>query len=292
MARELVWITPSGEEFALTAPAGGYRVLKGATGLLAPPIDLSTDTTPLLDGVAVTDVYAPPRTIMLPMLILAAGSQSLYRARVLALVAALAHGRECALELRQPDGQRRRITAWYSGGLEGVEDKDTGGETWTKVAIRLLCPDPYWYDPEPIRLTYEYVGTPPEFLSDPFLPLKLAAGTVLGTGTITNPGEVLSWPVWTVTPPADELELTDIDRDLTIPIAAEVPTGQTLTIVTQPGAADIRLSDGTDYWEALYGSPTLWPIHPGDTAIDLALTGASTGSKVTVEWYPRYKTPL
>lgn len=290
MARELVWITPDGGEFPITNAAAGYRVLKGATGLGAPPIDLSTDETPLLDGVEVSDVYAPPRTIQLPMLILAE-DRGLYRARARALVTAMSAGQECALELRQPDGQRRRITAWYNGGLEGAEDQDTGGEKWLRFVLKVFCPDPFWVDPVPVTYQYGYVGTPVVFLGNPFLPLKLTPGSILGSTTIINPGEVRAWPVWTITPPANEVVLTDVDRDLSIPIAGVVPAGQTLTIVTKPGAADVRLSDGTDYWPALYGDPVLWPIEPGTTNVDLVLTGAGPGSGVQVAYFARYKTP-
>lgn len=287
-SRELVWITADGSEFRLTDWMTGYRVTKGATGLGRAPIELSTDDTPLLDGVEVTDEYAPPRTIQLPMLILA-DTRAAFRARVRALVTAFARGDGCALELRQEDGQRRRIMARYNGGLEGVEDKDTGGETWYRCVIKLLCPDPYWFDPVPIVYTYEFVGTPVPFLGDPFLPLNISPGEVIGPTTITNPGEVLSWPVWTIHPPADELVLTDVDNGASIPIAAAVPDGLTLSIVTQPGLTDVRLSDGTDYWPALYGSPEFWSIPPGTTNVDLDLTTPGPGSKVELSFYARYE---
>lgn len=290
MARELVWVRPDGDGFPLTNRMAGYRVTKGATGLGHSPIELSSDATPLLDGVEITDVYAPPRTIQLPMLILADTEDS-YRARVRALVAALSAGQAGALELRQPDGQTRRIVAWYNGGLEGAEDRDTGGEKWLRFALRLFCPDPFWFNPVPVTYRYEYVGTPTAFLGTPFLPLKLSVGAVIGTTVLTNPGEVLSWPTWVVHPPATELVLTDVDRDLSLTVDASVPGGQTLTIVTEPRSTDVRLSDGTDYWPNLVGSPTLWPVHPGNTNVDLDLVGAGPGSAVDLSFYARYKSP-
>lgn len=295
-SRQLVWITPDGEEFPLTNAAGGYRVTKGATGLGMPPVQLSTDATPLLDGVMVADVYAPPRTIQLPILILA-GDRTLYRERARALVTALSYGQECALELRQPNGQRRRITAWYNGGLEGAEDKDTGGEKWARFVLKVLCPDPYWFDPVPITYPYAYVGSPVPFLGNPFLPIQLSPGLEIGATTITNPGEVKSWPVWTVTPPAVEVVFTDMDTGASIPIAAEVPDGLVLTVRTEPGKTDVRIWDGvdyaagTDYWDALYGTPQFWPVRPGTSNVDLAITGAGAGSSITLTFYPRYLTP-
>jgi len=286
--RELVWITPDGEEFLLTDRATGYRVTKGATGLGMPAVELTLDETPLLDGADVSDVYAPPRPIQLPILILASDVAG-YRERVLALVHAVSYGQQCHLEVRQADGQRRRIPVWYSGGLEGAEDKDTGGETWMRLVLKALAPMPFWFDPVPIVYRYEYSsGTPPVFLGDPFLPMKLAAGTVLGSTQIINPGDVKAWPVWTIEPPADEVTLTDTDADRTIELAGEVTSGQTLTIVTQPRFTDVRLSDGTDYWPTLTGKPSFWPVRPGTTNIELMLTGASTGSAVEVSFNPRY----
>lgn len=291
-ARELVWITPSGAEFRLTDAPAGFRVTKGASGLWVPPIQLSTDDTPLVDGVFVTDVYAPPRTIVLPVLILAT-DRTIFRARARALVDAMSFGRECALELRQPDGQRRRITAWYNGGLEGLEDRDTGGETWYRCAVRILCPDPYWFDPEPVVLSWEFAGAPVPFLGDPFLPIELTPGEILGATTVTNPGDVDAYPEWTVTPPADEVTLTDDDNDRSLTISATVPPGETLHIVTRTRFTDVRLSDGTDYWGEITGSnPSFWPLEPGTTNITLSLTGAAAGSKVEAMFHPRYETPL
>jgi hypothetical protein len=290
--RELVWIPPDGSEFRLTDAGNGYRVTKGVSGLLAPPVQLTMDDTPLEDGGFVTDVYAPPRTGVIPVLILATDRDT-YRQRAKALVAAMSRGRECALELRQADGQRRRITAWYNGGLEGLEDKDTGGETWYRCVIRVLCPDPFWFDPTPITLTYEFSGGDEPFLGDPFLPFELTPGEILGATTIHNPGDVRAYPVWTITPPADEVTLADTDHDLSITIAAEVPTGETLTVVTRTRYTDVRLSDGTDYWGEITGSsPAFWPLEPGTTAVNLALTGAAAGSKVEVAFNPRYETAL
>jgi hypothetical protein len=290
MARQLVWITPDGAEFPLTNAGLGYRVMKGASGLGAPPVELSVDETPLLDGVEVTDVYAPPRTIQLPMLILATDPAA-YRARALALVAAVLHGGECALELRQPDGQRRRINVWYSGGLEGLEDKDSGGEKWLRFVLKAFAPSPFWFDPVPITYRYGYSSGGLTFLGDPFLPLRIAQGLVLGDATISNPGNVLAWPVWTISPPAADVVLTDVDAAASISLAGTVPTGQTLQIVTEPRKTDVRLADGTDFWPALYGTPKFWPVQPGVTNVDLALTGAGVGSSVEVTFYPRYKTP-
>lgn len=288
-SRELVVIPPGGGEFPLTNRMAGYRVLKGASGLGRPAVEFGVDTTPLLDGVTVEDVYAPPRTIQLPMLILAGGDRDLYRQRIKALQAVLPR-EEFALEVRQPDGQRRRIPAWYAGGLDGAEDKDTGGETWAKFVLKLYCPTPWWFDPVPVRYRWEVAsGASAIFLGNPFLPLRIAQGSVLGDTTITNPGDVKAWPVWTITPPNDTVELIDADAEATLDVVASVPVGQSLTIVTHPGITDVRLSDGTDWWPNLGSAPTFWPVRKGTTNIEVTLTGAGPGSSIEVEFYPRYE---
>ena len=287
MARELLWIPPTGPSLVLNDRQAGYRLLKGVRGLGAPEIAISTDPTPLLDGAVVTDVYAPPRTILLPMLVQAT-NEATYRARVLALLDALTFGSECLFQVGQPDGQVRRIRGYYAGGLEGWEDRDTGADIWHKFVLTVLCPDPWWFDPTPIAIgPFVHGGTAPTFF--PFFPLVLASSEILGDVVINNPGDVLAWPTWTATPPGTSIEIDNVGTGEELHLSGSIPSGKSLVVVTEPGRADIALSDGTDWWDKLVDTPTLWALRKGDNHVTLSLTGSDVGSSVAGVFYPRYR---
>lgn len=289
MAREIV-VYPAGSGssdpgLVLTNASAGYRVLKGVRGLGRPPIELAVEETPLLDGGVVTDAWAPPRLITLPMMILA-DTEAAFRARVRALLAALSFGQRIELEVGQPDGQRRRIGCHYAGGLEGDESPDTGDDRWHKAAVTLVAEDPFWYDPTPVTVSVEHGGASTFF---PFFPLALSPATVLGTVTVDNPGDVLAWPSWTITAPATDVQLSHLDYGEELHLTGTLPSSEVLLIVTRPNETDIVLSDGTDWWDKLVGIPTLWPLRPGPNTVSLVLTGADTGSSITGSFVARYE---
>ncbi|MBP2331218.1 hypothetical protein JOF56_011603 [Kibdelosporangium banguiense] len=287
MARELIWYGGDGWTQVLNDRPTGYRVHEGVTGLGAPPRQLVADTSPLVDGEVITDEWDMARTIMLPMTVWGPDNET-FLARMRALALSLSAPGE--LELGQADGRRRRIRAHYAGGLEGDEAKDLGGDTtWARFVLSLRCPDAYWFDPTPVTQLWQHSGSA-AFLGDPFFPLRIGSSQVLGDTTTTNPGDVISWPTWEITPPGSGLVLKNRDTLEELEVSGSIPAGRTLKIVTEPGKQEVSLSDETDWWDHLEGVPVFWPIQRGVNNISVTLTGASTGSSVSLSYNPRYKT--
>jgi hypothetical protein len=287
MAREVSWFPPGGDPLILTDRAAGYRVTKGVRGHGAAPVDISVDSPPEVDGGIVTDVWAPPRTVQIPLLVLADDTVQ-YRQRIGALLDAMSHGQECQLQIAQPDGSRRRIRAYYQSGLEGLEDRDTGGETWYRCVLTLFCPDPWWFDPTPVSVMFRYQASAPSWF--PLFPLNLGASAVLGVGSIINPGQVLSWPEWTITPPGNTLNLTNVDTGEALTLnATAIPGGDTLRIITEPTKASIALGSGTDWWDKITGIPHLWSLRRGANNVNLSLAGAGVGSSIGCTFTARYR---
>lgn len=284
MARELIWYPDSGAPLILTDRMAGYRVGRSVTGHGVPPVDHITDTSPLIDGEQIIDTYETGRTIQVPVMVFGP-DHATYRSRLRALVSALDPRAPGHLELAQADGQRRRIQAVYAGGLEGAEERATGGDTtWYRFVLRLYCPDPFWFDPTPVTLSFSY---PEPFTWFPFLPLRLSASSVLGEATLNNPGSVAAYPTWTITGPGTAVAL---DNDVTgeqLHLTGDLDGG-TLVIVTQQGQQSITL-DGVDWWDKLVDTPTMWSIPPGSTSATLELTGAAVGSSVSCSFFPRYR---
>lgn len=292
MDRELTWFAPPAPDgFVFTNELGGCKLLSGVSGLGAPDATITTDTTPLLDGAIVTDVYAPPRTIILPIR-LTADTNAELRARIKLLVSLMDPAVPGQLEVAQSDGQRRRIYARYVSGLEGAEEKTTSGETFYFCVIKLLCVDPFWFDPTPITYRVEQPASGVETLPMPDAGghyWNLVPSVVLGNVTLTNSGDVPGWMTWTITPPATTITIADLDTGESFAFGTALPAGKSLTVVTQPTLTDITLSDGTDWWDKLTGIPSLFPLRPGDNNLSVAVTGSSTGTSVEGSFTPRYR---
>jgi hypothetical protein len=272
----------------LTDSGAGFTVFTGVKGLDVPEVEYVTIQLPGIDGAPVTDVYASPRTVLMPMKISGATrGEFLDRKRAFELALdPLVAGQ---LELMQSDGRRFRLNARYLGGLEGSEEVGEGGDTtWCRFVLKLYVEDPWWYAVDPITIPFNFT-TPTTFF--PFFPLTLDSNQVLGNTTVNNPGTVPSWPTWTATAPGSGLTLTNTATGDEVEFSGSIPSGRTLTIVTEPGEQSVKLDDGTDWWPNLVGNPVFWKIPPLSTPISLVLTGAGAGSSVGLSWLPRFRSP-
>ena len=294
MGRQYTWYSPADEDgLALSNLAGGSRVLAGAEGLGKPDAEITYVTTPLLNGAQVVDVYAPPRTIKLPMQLEGADRDELTD-RIRALCDAMDPDVPGQLEVAHADGRRRRIWGRYKSGLEGAEDAMSSGDTFYRFVLTLLCVDPFFFDPEPVPVRFEYVAAGIETLPMPDAGghyWNLVPSTVLGSATVTNPGNVLSWMTWTVTPPASTITIANNDTGEQFAFATALPAGKPLTVVTEPPQPSIKLSDGTRWWNKLVKTPppALFPIRPGDNQLTLTVTGSAAGTSISGLFTPRYK---
>lgn len=266
----------------------GFRVLKGITGLNAPPFVLLTSDTPLLDGEQLNDVYAAPRTIVLPMLI-AGRTEAEFRERARGLIRDVFPLRgEATLEVAQPDGQRRRVPVMYVDGLEGSEAIDDGGFRWWRTGIRLTALSPWWLG-DPYEQQWAY-AEPVNFL--PITPRRVSSSSILGDVTLTNPGDVETYPEWSLTAPATGVTLTRLDTGESLHVDAPVPAGRTLRIVTAPRETQLALDDGTPMWSALGNGSSFWPLPVGEAPLSLQVAGAGVGTELVLSYTPRYATVL
>ena len=289
MARTFtLYAAKTGQARLLTDPGNGIRVLKGITGLNAPPFVLLTSDTPLLDGEQLDDVYAATRDIVMPLLI-TGRTEAEFRERARTLIADVfpLHG-ECTLEVAQPDGQRRRVRVIYTGGLEGAEAINDAGVRWWKTGIRLTALNPWWMgDP----ITREWKNTPPvNFL--PITPRRVSLSSVIGDTVLNNPGDVETYPVWTLTAPADGVTLTRPDTGEFLGISHTLPANTTLTIVTNPRQVDLRLSTDETYWKYLTNGSSLFQLPAGNAPLSLQVIGGGAGTVLGLSYTPRYATCL
>ena len=287
------YIDPQGVVWPMTDSSRPYFALgDGISGLGAAPVALTTDVLPR-GGARLRHVQPQPRTILWPVHVEQDTHQhfiDVWRQLGRAWTDTLRYG-PGVLDIARPDGRRRQIRVRYQDGWQGLGQPGTG-LNWDRAVVSLLAEDPYFYDPVPTVQTRSFGGASADFLS-PYP--QVSNSQVLGDTIVSNPGDVMAWPVWTITGPATSVTITNTDTGEAFTINPSATAighgnllaGETVTVTTDPPA--VRF--GTDNWSGALDWPTasLWGLPPGDTAVNFNLAGASAGSSVSLAFNARYE---
>lgn len=291
------WIDPDGVEWPLSVihDDPGWFTTNGPAGWGAVPIEIVTDPLPR-GGEQPRFIRDRPRRLQWPVYI-GGDTHMQYTQRRRALTRAftmtkqrLYHG---WLRIARPDGTARRIACYYETGLEGESGE---GHTFSRDVITLWCPDGYWQDVLPLAETRTFVADDSSFMN-PFITIT-SSSVVSDPGgepntMIDNPGEVDSWPSWTVIGPMAKLTAVNYTLGLRFAVTYNLAAGQELTISSNPrpmvrGPGNVNLSKYVDWFNPL--GTALWPLTDGENEISFQVDGAGTGTTVELLFYPRYET--
>lgn len=284
----VTWTSAAGVVTVLSDPGGGYTVAPGVRGLGLPVYQFHrTDTA--LDGTVIRGTRTEARELFVPIYMEAPTFAQVWQMR--RDLAARLHpgvvdgGGEGVLEVAFADGTRRRIRAYYTGGMEGSEGADEAGLCWATYGLEFLAQQPYW-ERDPI--TYRWAIAPPTDTWLPILPIKVRDADVIGEGmTITNPGSVRSWPVWTITGPLDgSAVMRNVTTGQQLEFEATLAEGEQIVIDTRPRRKTVRDGDGTNRFSSLSVGSVLWPLVPGPNVVDVLLTGLGDASRLELEITP------
>lgn len=298
------WLTMTGadgSEWDLSAPLdpgrGGVVVMPGPTGLEMPPPVLGVEDYALLDGGAVNKVRYGSRDMMLAVAVVAPTREAVLTLRRSLRRALDPQRGPVTLSVREPDGGQRHCRAWYVGGAEGDEGRDSAGRTWAKTGVQLRAVDPFWYGPD-LDLTFGMTaGTP--FLSHPgpggtvpFFPLRISRSLLTGGQVVDCLSEVDTWPVWRLNGPfGAEIRLINHTTGQRLAVAAQVEVGHVLEIDTRPGRKRVELippgGPPVNAWPSV-DTAGLWPLAPGPNTVEVSADGATPESLIQLAYTPRY----
>lgn len=289
MADRYLWTPADGSApIDLTDEAAGYSILaNGTRGLRSVSYDFATAQYAGVDGEKVQGIRAVANTPTLGLL-LEAPDEDTFVARARGLVRKMRPKTgPGTLTVSRPDGTSRSLTCYVREGLEGDEATDvTLPGAWWKLAIKLYAPDPWWYGPS--QLVEAGLGAPTLFF--PIPPVTLSPGTVQGSFTIDlSDSDDLAYPVWTVTGPGSSLNLTNETTGRAIVVNAALADGEQMVIDTRPGFQSVRrVSDGSSLMGSLATDPALWPLIEDVNQVSALLAGATSSSRISGVFSPRY----
>lgn len=287
----ITYVDPTGRRWPMTDTSENiYALADGMSGLGITPYTLVSDQHPR-GGARLRHSRAEARTIVWPVLVKGTTHQDFterWRSLGLAFSRTLREG-PGRLEVARPDGSMRWINVYYSAGWDG-QGRHATGINWDSAVVTLWCEDPYWRAADPLAVHRE-TGVQGDYL----VPYPtVSSSQVLGTTTVTNPGDVEVWPTWVISGPASAITMTreDTGQSFTLTMADTVHgpllAGESVTVSTDPpsvrSGAEENLVGGLNWPTA-----DLWALPPGETPIVFQLDGSGPTSAVDLTYYPRYE---
>lgn len=180
------------------------------------------------------------------------------------------------------------IEVHYTGGAETTFGSDGSG-TFCTWPITVSAPDPYWTSLDSESL---FLGANPDTrgLLPRLVNLPVKSSQVIGEFTVSNAGDVDTYPTWTFRGPMDTVRVTS-QSGASFEYAAEIMSGETITIDTHRGT--VIDQDGVNCYGNLGTSPKLFSIAPGNSILNIEAEGTSPGidgvgaTLITCSYKPR-----
>ena len=271
----LEWIGWDGSVWNLSDwRSGVFAMYDGIEGLSRPThTDWIAPMSPAMHGQQFNGFVVDPRKIFLPVFIYSDASSDAFQELDAAFWATMKPNRPGTLRFTSTAGTREIRARFRSdGGHSYIRDPHKAG--WARYGIELIADDPFWTSESISQSWAQQEGR--DFFGGPNSKAPMfyiGSGSQLASATISNPGDVDAWPIWTVTGPADGPRLGVGGRFVSAPF--DVLEGQTLMINTDPTEQTAWL-DGADVTHLL-GEYSFAPIPPGeDRALGLSMSGAGS----------------
>jgi hypothetical protein len=211
-----------------------------------------------LPGQTIDTVRAEARTVTVHVVI--TGTEAEQDDAVGELGRILSPTDDCRIIYARPDGITRELTALYVGGGDAIVIRHNRQRA-VRLPLVFRAHFPFWRS-----------ATGPSVLANE---------TFVGQGlpnpvTITGQGDVPSWPVITVTGPAQNIQGMNMVTGQTWRITEVIAAGQTLRIDTDPREVGVWVDDIADAG-ILDPTSELWPIMPGLNYVTMSARGDGVG---------------
>lgn len=279
-AVEMSW-TVGDQTFNLLNPDSPVRLLQGIRGLTMPSVKHYSDSSPALDGSRWRGRRTEQREVFWPLLVKGySGSQFVDHDRL--LWETIRPDETGVWTVAAPDGQKRMLTMRFSDDGSGGFENDPVNARGAVYGITFIAEDPYWRGP--VQARSWSLGTSEDFFdgANKAPVFNISQASLIASATLTNPGDIPVWPVWTVYGPSTAATLGLADHAITVPFTIDSdealvvdtdPTAQTAFLYTIVGG---ELTSPVERTKDL-GTTNFATIPSGQSvALALSLTGTGT----------------
>lgn len=180
------------------------------------------------------------------------------------------------------DGTSLNLRGHYVGGAESQWGANAG-QVWNRWVLSFQCPNPYWQTSVSEAFTIGAGGTGRGLLPQ-LSKLKVSSSSTLGVVTVNNAGDVPAYPIWTITGPVVNLEITNGTQSFGF---ASVFSGEVITVNTE--TATVTDNNGDNAYSRLEPAPKLFSLPPGSTGINVNGIETDLNFNVQLSYSPRYE---
>jgi hypothetical protein len=178
------------------------------------------------------------------------------------------------------DGTAYELLAHYVAGADATYGEDANSR-FVRWVITLQAPQPFWESVTPTNFALS--ASTGRGLLPNLSKLKLTSAFGFGEVTITNPGSVVTFPLWSLKGPADSVV---IERDgVGFTYEAPIALGETITINTQLGT--VVDQNGVNKYGNLGPAPKLFSLNRGSQTITVNAPGAGAATMISGNFKPR-----
>lgn len=187
------------------------------------------------------------------------------------------------LKAAYSDGTSLTIGLHYVGGAEGQWGEDEG-MTWNKWVMSFQAPVPFWVSEQAQDFVIRSGGSGRGLLPQ-LTKLKVASTQALGEISVTNDGDVASYPLWRIDGPINNFTATD--GTLTFTFASLVEEGETIFVDTETN----RVYDqtGANRYSILGSAPKLFPFQPGSSTITVGGDDTTASTIIHCSYASRFE---
>ncbi len=283
--RALSIVGPTGVTIPLSVDDDGpYAIMMPTTGLGVPPrVNRFVDSPG--DGGSNRGKRYGMRPMDLPLFITGSNRADLEaKLRALDAVVDPPAGR-AMLVATYSNGDVYQIPFDYVSGLEG----DGSVSTLVKVEVTLsvMCTQPFWEARDPVQFSV-VASTATDGLLPDLGALKMSPADGIGVVTVVNPGDVPAPITWTITGPGgpSTAVLGSVGWQFNSVLASNT---NVITIAKTDRGITVTDETGANRYSGMASAPKFFDAPAGAFDVSLALTGATSNSRIAGNFRPRRK---
>lgn len=281
------WTGWDGSVWHLSDPASGVLLTQAGTrGLSMPPVTRYTSTSPALAGSRNRGSRTAERDVFWPLFVRSSGGSQAFVDLERAFWATMHPDKPGVWSVTLPDGSKRSLGCRFMDDGNASFTMIPTIRGWAVYGVTLVAEQPYW-EGDAIARTWA-VDDPTPFFggttggSGPTF--YISSGSAITSATIDNPGDVDTFPVYTIIGPTTSVSVGYAGNVVTLGTLA---AGAVRIIDTNPDRLTVTDAAGVDKWSELTSTANFGaPIPPGES-VPLSLSLVGTGS-VSVAITPRY----
>lgn len=288
VANQHWWTGWDGSEWDLSHGTSGLALQAGVRGMHMPPIIRYSQKGPAVAGSFWRGSIADEREVFWPIRVFEPSNSEAWVDHNRRFWETFNPDQTGTWTVQQPTGESRSIDLRFTSESDDADDIDSLLTGWALYGINLVAEQPFWRG-ESITRTFHaagsggdyYGGGAPGGFGPPFV---TQPGSTTSNASITNPGQVAAWPVWTIQGPFTAASVGFAGKQVSVDLS--MTEGQSLTIDTAPTAQTVIDHNGNDRTTVLAAAADFAEIPPGQSLpLDVSMVGTGL---IKVEVVPLY----